>query len=88
MMVPVVSKQHLVNTGRRAGWHFMAEFVDKDGTVFHKGIEQPKLKGTLSPTKVKPRKKTKRRSKEQILIDRHEAKKAALKKINKQVLNE
>ena len=82
-MFPVESKKQQVRTGRPAGWHFMAEFVDKDGTVFHKGIEQPKLKGTLSPTKVKPRKKTKRRSKEQILIDRHEAKKAALKKINK-----
>ena len=24
-------------TGRPAGWHFMKEFVDKDGTVFHLG---------------------------------------------------
>ena len=24
-------------TGRPAGWHFMNEFVDKDGSVFHKG---------------------------------------------------
>ena len=59
----------------------MNEFVDKDGNVFHKGKEQPKLKGTLPPTKVKPpKKKTKRRTKEQILIDRHNKKKAALKK--------
>ena len=71
------------SSGRPAGWHFMAEFVDKDGTVFHKGVEQPNLKGTLPPTKVKPRKKTKRRSKEQILIDRHKEKHAALKKFNK-----
>ena len=69
------------STGRPAGWHFMKEFVDKDGNVFHKGKEQPKLKGTLSPTKVKPpKKKTKRRTKEQILIARAKAKKAALKK--------
>ena len=68
-------------TGRPAGWHWMAEFVDADGNVFHKGKEQPKLKGTLPPTKVKPpKKKTKRRSKEQILIDRHNKKKAILKK--------
>ncbi len=67
-------------TGRPAGWHFMNEFVDKDGNVFHKGVEQPKLKGTLSPTKIEPKKKTKRRTKEQILIDRHNKKKAALKK--------
>ncbi len=31
-------------TGRPAGWHFMNEFVDKDGNVFHKGKEQPKLR--------------------------------------------
>jgi len=68
-------------TGRPAGWHFMNEFVDKDGNVFHKGKEQPKLKGTLPPTKVKPRKKpAKRRSKQQILIERHKKKKAALRK--------
>ena len=47
-------------TGRPAGWHFMNEFVDKDGNVFHKGKEQPDLKGTLPPTKVKPRKKKKK----------------------------
>jgi len=68
-------------TGRPAGWHFMAEFVDKDGNVFHKGKEQPKLFGTLKPTKVKPpKKKAKRRSKEEILIARQAEKKAALKK--------
>ena len=47
-------------TGRPAGWHWMAEFVDKDGTVYHKGKEQPELKGTLKPTKVKPPKKKKK----------------------------
>ena len=47
-------------TGRPAGWHFMNEFVDKDGNVFHKGKEQPNLKGTLPSTKVKPPKKRKK----------------------------
>ena len=70
-----------VSTGRPAGWHFMNEFVDKDGNVFHKGKEQPKLKGTLPPTEVKPpKKKAKRRSKQEILIARQAEKKAALKK--------
>ena len=73
-------KPKRVSTGRPAGWHFMNEFVDKDGNVFHKGVEQPDLKGTLPPTKVDPKKKTKRRTKEQILIDRHNKKKQALKK--------
>jgi len=68
-------------TGRPAGWHFMKEFVDADGNVFHKGKEMPKLKGTLPPTKItKAKVKTKRRTKEQILIDRHNEKKQALKK--------
>ena len=69
-------------TGRPAGWHFMKEYVDKDGNVFHKGKEQLKLKGTLPPTKVKPTKKrkNKRRTKEQMLVARHKEKKAVLKK--------
>ena len=69
-----------VPTGRPPGWHFMNEFVDADGNVFHKGKEMTKLKGTLPPTEVKSKKKTKRRTKEQILIDRHNKKKVALKK--------
>ena len=71
-------------TGRPPGWHFMVEFVDKDGNVFHKGKEQPKLKGTLKPTKVlPPKKKIKRRSKDEMYLARHELKKAALKKAAK-----
>ena len=79
---PETKTQAYKPTGRPAGWHWMKEFVDKDGTVYHFGKEQPKLKGTLPPTKVKPvkKKKTKRRTKEQILLDRHNEKKQALKK--------
>ena len=77
--LPEETKSTYKPTGRPAGWHWMKEFVDKDGNVFHKGKEVPKLKGTLSPTKVK-RKKIKRRTKEQILIDRHNEKKAVLRK--------
>ena len=77
---PDTGKPAYKPTGRPSGWHFMNEFVDKDGNVFHKGVEQPKLKDTLPPTKVEPKKKTKRRTKEQILLDRQAEKKAALKK--------
>ena len=73
-------KKSYTPTGRPAGWHFMNEFVDKDGNVFHKGKEQPKLKGTLKPTKVVAKKKAKRRTKQEILIARDREKKAALKK--------
>ena len=71
-------------TGRPAGWHFMNEFVDKDGNVFHKGKEQPKLKGTLKPTKVKPpKKKVKRRTRDEILVARHKEKLAAERQLKK-----
>jgi len=79
-MFPEQSKPTRVKTGRPSGWHFMNEFVDKDGNVFHKGKEQPKLKGTLPPTKIKPKKKAKRRTKDEILLARHEKKKKVLKK--------
>ena len=58
------------STGRPAGWHWMAEYVDKDGNVFHKGKEQPKLKGTLKPTKVKPVKKRKKLTADEKLFKR------------------
>ena len=57
-MMPSLRKK--ASTGRPPGWHFMNEFVDKKGNVFHKGKEQPELKGTLKPTKVKPPKKRKK----------------------------
>ena len=48
-----------------AGWRFMAEFVDKDGNVFHTGEEQPELKGTLAPSDVeKIREEQKKKRKE------------------------
>ena len=68
-----------VSTGRPAGWHFMNEYVDKDGNVFHKGKEQPKLKGTLKPTKVKPPKKRKKLTADEKLFKRAERYKKKLK---------
>ena len=68
-----------VSTGRPAGWHFMNEYVDKDGNVFHKGKEQPELKGTLNPTKVKPPKKRKKLTADQKLFKRAERYKKKLK---------
>ena len=51
---PSIGKQKIV-TGRPAGWHWKAVFVDNDGSVYHRGVEQPKLKGTLEPTKIEPK---------------------------------
>ena len=54
-------------SGKPPGWHWRKVFVAKDGTVYHKGKEQPKLKGTLKPTKFKPPKK-REKSPAQILL--------------------
>ena len=79
---PETEKPSYKPTGRPAGWHWMKEFVDKDGTVYHLGKEQPKLKGTLKPTKVKPvnKKRKKRRTKEEMLLAMDRERKAELKK--------
>ncbi len=42
-------------TGFPKGWKFMKVFVYSDGTVYHKGVEQPTLKGTLDPTVIEPK---------------------------------
>jgi hypothetical protein len=76
-MIPSLKKKK--SSGRPPGWHFMSEFVDKDGTVFHKGKEQPELKGTLKPTKVKPVKKRKKLTKDEKMFKRAEEYKKKLK---------
>ncbi len=55
-----------VSTGRPRGWHWMAEFVDKDGKVYHRGKEISKLYGTLPPTKIKKVKTKKKKKKKNI----------------------
>ena len=77
---PLEESKSYKPTGRPAGWHWMTEFVDVDGNVFHRGKEQPKLKGTLKPTVVKSRKKTKRRTRNQILLGIDAERKSELKK--------
>jgi len=65
-------------TGFHRGWKFMKVFVHENGTVYHKGVEQPDLKGTLPAT---PKKETKKdtRTKTQKARDRQ----SLLVKINK-----
>jgi len=78
---PLEESKSYKPTGRPAGWHWMNEFVDVDGNVFHKGKEQPKLKGSLKPTVVKPpKKRKKRRSKQEMLLAIDAERKSELKK--------
>lgn len=54
---PPVGIKSVEKSDKPKGWAFMSEFVDKDGNVFHKGIEVPKLKGSLPCTNVEKIKK-------------------------------
>lgn len=51
--------------GYPRGWRFMKQFVHTNGTVYHKGVEQPDLKGTLKPTEIKPKPTKVKKSKAQ-----------------------
>jgi len=57
---PPEMRKGYVSKGRPRGWQFMKEFVDSNGNVFHKGVEQKKLKGTKLATVIEP-KATKRK---------------------------
>lgn len=66
----VVKKPAAVKSDKPKGWKFMKEFVDKDGTVYFKGIEQPELKGTMDVTVVpekEPKKKITREEKARMI---------------------
>ena len=92
-MIPIEKpKSQYIVTGRPAGWHWMKEFVDKDGNVYHKGKEVPELKGTLSPTKIKKiakkKRKTKKSYEEKInILAKEYKKKQKLKKERKRDTN-
>lgn len=47
------------------GWKFMNEFVHASGKVYHKGIEQPDLFGTLNPTQIFAKQKVSKYDKQQ-----------------------
>ena len=55
------------NIGFPSGWHFMKQFVDKKGNVYFKGVEQPMLKGTMSPTEVEKKRKFTKQEKQEYM---------------------
>lgn len=68
--------------GYPKGWRFMKEFVHADGTVYHRGVEQPELKGKLEATPIIEKPKLSKKQKEQekmTLIDEYTALKKKLK---------
>lgn len=82
--VKVVKK----DDGFLTGWRWMKQFVHRDGRVFEKGVENPKLKGKLKPTppkEKKPRlskyeKEQKQIEKDKKLAAKYEKKQKVLKK--------
>lgn len=52
LMVPIEKKLEKQESGFPRGWKLYAKFVHADGRVFCKGVEDPKLKGTLPPTDI------------------------------------
>ena len=88
---PPEMRKGYVSKGRPRGWQFMREFVDKDGNVFHKGVEQTKLKGSRPITKIEPKQSKRKLSKgekanlkqsilQQMALVRGQVKKARFKK--------
>lgn len=87
---PPEFKSTYKSKGFPRGWQFRKEFVHEDGTVYHKGVEQPKLKGTIEPTQIDDTAKKKLSKKEkqeleaqllqQMVFVRGELKKAKWKK--------
>jgi hypothetical protein len=57
MVEPPQLSSRRISSGRPAGWHFMAKYVDKEGNVFHRGKVQPKLKGKFKETIVEKKRK-------------------------------
>lgn len=86
-LVPFVEKIKKPKSDKPRGWAFMAEYVHKDGTVYFKGEEQPELKGTMEPTKIKPVKKVKKLTKREKSVKR-EALLLEMNKLKKELKKE
>lgn len=61
------------SVGYPKGWKFMKEFVHENGSVYHKGEEQPDLKGTLEPTPLTSKDPKAKKSKVQKAQEKAEA---------------
>jgi hypothetical protein len=69
MTEPPVIRAVAEKSDKPKGWKFMKEYVAEDGTVFHKGIEQPSLFGTLPPSVIEekvPKQKVSKKDKEEM----------------------
>ena len=65
MMIAQEPRATKKKAGYPKGWRFMSEFVHADGTVYHKGVEQPDLKGKKAPTEIIIKPKLSKKQKEE-----------------------
>ena len=70
------------------GYHLKPVFVDVEGNVFHKGVEQPSLKGTLPVTVIEPKVKLTKFERQKRREERQAKKDAKLAKKYKEVKKE
>jgi hypothetical protein len=62
--MPAPEQKSQQPSGFPRGWKFFNEFVHQDGKVYHKGVEQPELFGTLKPTEIREIEPKERKKKE------------------------
>jgi len=62
---PPAIRMPVEKSDKPKGWKFMGVFVAQDGTVYHKGVEQPALKGTLPVTVIQPKPEKKKLTKQE-----------------------
>lgn len=62
---PPVERGAVNRSGHPKGWKFMKLYVAADGTVFHKGVEQLDLKGTMPVTVIEPKVEKKKLTKQE-----------------------
>ena len=55
------------------GWRWMSEFVSAIGTVYHKGVEQPDLKGTRPITDIEALREKRKKNKEVMKVKEQKA---------------
>ena len=62
-MMPELVINRRQRSDKPRGWQWMSTYVNKDGTVYFRGEEQPELRGTLEPTTIESKPKLKKHQK-------------------------
>ncbi len=88
MLRAAARKERKDSPKRPKGWHFMEEYVDSDGNVFHKGVEQPELKGTKEPTVIVEKQKLSKFERQKRREERKLKREARLAKRYKEIKQE